>query len=40
MRKTGLYLAVWIPVGETWRLKSETFVTLSCTGSKACDAQG
>jgi len=40
MRKTGLYLAVWIPVGETWRLKSETFVTLSCTGSKTCDAQG
>jgi hypothetical protein len=32
-RKTGIYLAMWIPSGGTWRLKSESFVTLSCTGS-------
>lgn len=37
MRKTGIYLAMWIPSGGTWRLKSESFVTLSCTGSASCD---
>jgi hypothetical protein len=31
MHKTGIYLAMWIPSGGTWRLKSESFVTLSCT---------
>ncbi len=36
MRKTGIYLAMWIPSGGTWRLKAELFVTLSCTGSAAC----
>ena len=33
MRKTGVYLAMWIPHGGSWRLKSEAFVTLACTGS-------
>ena len=36
MRTAGIYLAVWIPSGTGWRLKSETFVTLSCTGSADC----
>jgi uncharacterized protein DUF4440 len=40
MRKTGAYLAMWIPSGGTWRLKSEAFVTLACTGSRACDKAG
>jgi hypothetical protein len=40
MRKTGVYLAMWIPSGGTWRLKSEAFVTLACTGSAACDKAG
>ena len=37
MRKTGIYLAMWVPSAGTWRLKSEAFVTLACTGSTACD---
>ncbi|MGA2189004.1 MAG: nuclear transport factor 2 family protein [Steroidobacteraceae bacterium] len=40
MRKTGIYLAMWIPSAGTWRLKSEAFVTLACTGSAACDQAG
>ena len=40
MRKTGVYLAMWIPSGGTWRLKSEAFVTLACSGSSACDTAG
>jgi Domain of unknown function (DUF4440) len=40
MRKTGVYLAMWIPSGGTWRLKSEAFVTLACTGSANCDKAG
>jgi Domain of unknown function (DUF4440) len=40
MRKTGVYLAMWIPSGGTWRLKSEAFVTLACTGSVSCDKAG
>ena len=40
MRKTGIYLAMWIPSAGTWRLKSEAFVTLACTGSAACDQVG
>jgi hypothetical protein len=40
MRKTGVYLAMWIPSGGTWRLKSEAFVTLACSGSTACDKAG
>lgn len=37
MRRTGIYLAMWVPSAGTWRVKSEAFVTLACTGSKACD---
>ena len=40
MRKTGIYVAMWIPSEGTWRLKSEAFVTLACTGSGACDQVG
>jgi Domain of unknown function (DUF4440) len=40
MRKTGIYLAMWVPSGDTWRLKSESFVTLACTGSAACKQSG
>ena len=40
MRRTGVYLAMWIPYGGTWRLKSEAFVTLACTGSVTCDKVG
>jgi hypothetical protein len=40
MRKTGVYLAMWIPSGGTWRLKSEAFVTLACTGRATCDKAG
>ena len=40
MRKTGVYLAMWIPSAGSWRLKSEAFVTLGCTGSAACDKTG
>jgi len=40
MRKTGIYLAMWIPSGGTWRLKAEMFVTLSCTGSVTCKKSG
>ena len=36
MRKTGIYLAMWIHSAGTWRLKSEAFVTLACAGSAAC----
>ena len=37
MRRTGVYLAMWVPAAGTWHLKSEAFVTLACKGSKACD---
>ena len=37
LRKTGIYLAMWVPAAGSWRLKSEAFVTLACTGSAACD---
>ncbi len=40
MRKTGVYLAMWIPSAGGWRLKAEAFVTLACTGSAACDTAG
>ncbi len=40
MRRTGVYLAMWIPSAGGWRLKSEAFVTLRCTGSAACDKVG
>jgi hypothetical protein len=31
-RRTGEYLAVWVPTREGWRLRSETFVALGCVG--------
>jgi hypothetical protein len=40
MRKRGKYLAVWTVSDGKWRLKSETFVTLSCVGSAECQGGG
>lgn len=37
MRKTGVYLAMWIPSAHSWRLKSEAFVALSCMGNSSCE---
>jgi hypothetical protein len=36
MRLTGIYQATWVPRDGGWRLLNESFVTLRCTGSKAC----
>jgi ketosteroid isomerase-like protein len=36
MRLTGIYQATWVPRGGGWRLLNESFVTLGCTGSRAC----
>lgn len=36
MRLTGLYQATWVPGPGGWRLLNESFVTLRCTGSRAC----
>ena len=33
---TGTYLATWAPIAGQWKLKNEVYVSLSCTGSKAC----
>lgn len=33
---TGVYLAMWQKDGEGWRIRSELFVSLACTGSAAC----
>jgi hypothetical protein len=40
MRKSGDYLAVWTVSNGQWRLRSETFVTLSCSGSSDCQSAG
>jgi ketosteroid isomerase-like protein len=40
MRKTGDYLAVWTVSNGQWRLRSESFVTLSCSGSTDCGSAG
>jgi hypothetical protein len=40
MRKTGIYLAMWIPAASAWRLKSEGFAALACTGSTSCGKAG
>ncbi len=37
LRRTGVYLAMWVPYDGGWRLKSEAFVPLDCTGSAACE---
>jgi hypothetical protein len=39
MRKSGVYLARWVPQNGIWRLKSELFVTLACVGSSSCGDQ-
>ena len=36
MVKSGVYLARWVSENDTWRLKSELFVTLDCKGSVSC----
>lgn len=36
MRISGVYQATWNPTPAGWRLKNESFVTLTCTGSKEC----
>ncbi len=36
MRLTGIYQAMWVPSAGTWRLRNESFVSLSCSGSSAC----
>lgn len=33
---TGTYLAMWRNEAGHWKTRSELFVTLACTGSKAC----
>ena len=32
----GSYYATWHPTSEGWRLNTETFVSLDCTGSTRC----
>ncbi len=32
----GTYLAMWRQTESGWKLRSELFVSLTCTGSKAC----
>ncbi len=39
MRVSGVYLAQWQNRGGEWRLRSELFVALSCSGSASCDLQ-
>jgi len=36
MRLTGVYQAMWVPDGGGWRLRNESFVSLRCSGSRAC----
>lgn len=31
-RRSGEYLAVWVPTHDGWRLRSESFVALGCEG--------
>ena len=35
----GVYLSMWRRTEAGWMIRSELFVTLSCTGSKACTAR-
>ena len=37
MNVRGVYLAQWQRQGREWRLRSELFVALSCSGSATCD---
>ena len=36
MRLTGVYQATWVPEAGRWKLLNESFVSLECSGSKAC----
>ena len=36
MRLSGIYQATWMPTADGWRLKNESYVSLRCTGSRAC----
>ena len=38
MRLSGIYQAMWVPADGGWRLQNESFVTLRCTGSRACSS--
>jgi len=33
---TGVYLCMWQKDGEGWKIRSELFVSLACSGSAAC----
>ncbi|SOD82701.1 YybH family protein [Spirosoma fluviale] len=33
---TGTYLSMWRKTGQGWKIRSELFVSLTCTGSAAC----
>lgn len=35
-RITGTYLTMWRKTGQGWKIRSELFVSLACTGSAAC----
>ena len=35
-RLSGVYLAAWVRVDGTWKLRSESFVTLKCEGGPHC----
>ncbi len=37
---SGTYLATWGPSESGWKLKNEVYVSLDCTGSKACAEKG
>ncbi|UFH53129.1 YybH family protein [Spirosoma sp. KNUC1025] len=34
---TGSYLSMWHKTGAGWKIRSELFVSLACTGSAACN---
>jgi len=36
MRLMGVYQATWVPSADGWKLQNEAFVSLRCTGSRAC----
>jgi ketosteroid isomerase-like protein len=35
---TGTYMAMWRHTGSTWQLRSELFISLTCTDPAACDS--
>ena len=36
MRLGGVYQATWVPTRNGWQLLNESFISLSCTGSRSC----